>query len=102
MKVFDVGPDPLADYEFEFYLDQSYEWFVYSYCSSYYDGSGVAVGYKEGDLYIYDLGHCSCYGPLENNYSDKISVERFLISDDIHDADIGDPDVKAKVLELLN
>jgi hypothetical protein len=40
--------------------------FVYYYETAPYEGSGFAA-WKNGDKFGYhDLGHCSCYGPLDH------------------------------------
>lgn len=42
-------------------------WYWYA-CGSY-EGSGQML-IRKGDLYgIHDMGHCSCYGPLDRNRS---------------------------------
>ena len=42
-----------------------FDWIAYTYESGSYDGSGHAI-LKDGDKYYHhDLGHCSCYGPME-------------------------------------
>lgn len=51
-------------------------WFITDYEYGNYDGSGSAVGFDGTDLLVYNLGHCSCYGPLESS-PDKLSVERY-------------------------
>lgn len=40
--------------------------FIYSYERGSYDGSGMAVWRHKGKWAYHYLGHCSCYGPLEN------------------------------------
>lgn len=51
-------------------------WFITDYESGCWDGCGAAVGFDGVDLLVYNLGHCSCYGPLEGG-PDKLSVERY-------------------------
>jgi hypothetical protein len=45
-------------------------WYYYAYGS--YEGNGMML-MKKGNLYdAHNMGHCSCYGPLENiNFSGK-------------------------------
>jgi len=38
---------------------------IYEYQSEPYQGSGTALIKKDGQWYESDLGHCSCYGPLD-------------------------------------
>jgi hypothetical protein len=41
--------------------------FVSEYRIGYYDGDGMALAlFSDGSIVEYDLGHCSCYGPLES------------------------------------
>jgi hypothetical protein len=64
MKEYSVGPD-------EIYMNENSplknaEWIVYWYESGSYDGDGIGVAkYKDG-YEILNLGHCSCYGPVEH------------------------------------
>lgn len=44
-----------------------------------YEGSGTAVGVKDGKFYVFGLGHCSFYGPLESS-PDVFSIEDGLTS----------------------
>lgn len=87
-----------------------FDWLVYEYESDYYEGSGKAVAYKDGEIYVKELGHCSCYGPFDvagrdDYYSgspwDKFSIDDFFKArESIHDIDITDV-VMEKVKELL-
>jgi len=43
-------------------IEAAYYWYV---CGSY-EGSGQMIALKENKWYVHDLGHCSCYGPLEH------------------------------------
>lgn len=98
MKLFNIGPDDFFDYELE-YLDD-YDWFVYYYENDGYHGHGEGVGYKDGFLYFYCLGHCSCYGPLEG-FPEKVALEVVLNSPDVLEKDFVYSEVKKKVLELI-
>lgn len=61
MEVYCVGQD-----ELDFTEDDRYEWVVYEYTEDWYEGYGEAVALrKDGLLCIFNLGHCSCYGPLD-------------------------------------
>jgi len=49
-----------------------FDWCVYYYedhMDEYY-GSGTSVAYssKENLLYVKNLGHCSCFGPMDTGY----------------------------------
>lgn len=102
MKLYCVGPDEAYD---EPGQDDRYEWLVYWYEEGDYcgDGEAVALG-KDGKLYTYGLGHCSCYGPFDDwgTFDETVEVEKFLgQKESIHESDWEDA-VKDKVRELLN
>lgn len=65
-KIISVGRDELSEYDFERLEKLGFDLMVYGYEDGGYDGSGFAA-FKKGDQWFYqELGHCSCYGPLEN------------------------------------
>ena len=66
MKIYNVGRDSLDEYDLKYLDKEAYEYLIYNYEAGYYDGSGAAV-FKDNDgkFVLIDLGHCSCYGPLE-------------------------------------
>lgn len=49
--------------------------FISDYEEGSYDGSGEAILLKDGKVYVYGLGHCSCYGPLENTPTEYTQEE---------------------------
>jgi hypothetical protein len=68
-----------------------FKWIVYDYedHSDDYYGTGEAMALtNDGKLMSYDLGHCSCYGPLNDMSSGDGSIvdrKTFLASqDDVH------------------
>ena len=66
MKIYNVGRDELSDYELENLDKEAYEYFVYNYTYLDYEGEGAAVlKDNNGKFVLVGLGHCSCYGPLE-------------------------------------
>lgn len=66
MKIYNVGKDPLGEYDLEYLDEEVYEYFIYNYVDYGYDGVGAAVLKDENGKFMFiDLGHCSCYGPLE-------------------------------------
>lgn len=66
MKIYNVGRDSLDKYDLEYLDKEIYEYLIYNYEVGYYDGDGAAVlKDKNGKFILIDLGHCSCYGPLE-------------------------------------
>ena len=53
----------LEKYEIEAFSDADEVWYEYEYGS--YEGYGYAL-LRKGDYYdLYDMGHCSCYGPTD-------------------------------------
>lgn len=66
MKIYNVGIEPLSEYDLERLDGEDYEYFIYNYRDFGYDGDGAAILKDEyGKFMLIDLGHCSCYGPLE-------------------------------------
>ena len=103
MLIYSVGQDELSDWDFKEIQAEAYKWIVYEYESGSYDGSGQAVAFKEenGLLYVKNLGHCSCYGPMDSWETDceVMTVAEFLRDkDSIMDTDCKDV-VKNKVRE---
>lgn len=68
-------PNGIRTYALNDELDEKYEldelttditFVVYWYEQGSYDGSGMLFGrYDNGDIAFKDLGHCSCYGPMD-------------------------------------
>ena len=66
MKIYNVGYEELSEYDLEYLDEEVYEYFIYNYVDCGYDGSGAAVlKDNNGKFILIDLGHCSCFGPLE-------------------------------------
>ena len=66
MKIYNVGRNSLDEYDLKYLDKEAYEYLIYNYEVDDYDGSGAAVlKDKNGKFALIDLGHCSCYGPLE-------------------------------------
>lgn len=66
MKIYNVGTDSLGEYNLEYLDEEDYEYLIYNYADFGYDGDGVAILKDEnGKFILIGLGHCSCYGPLE-------------------------------------
>lgn len=82
-KIVSLGPDELSEYDLSTNCyskaeDEDYvgkvkaDVFIYWYENGGYDGSGIAVWRHRGKWAYQWLGHCSCYGPLEDvKTSDK-------------------------------
>lgn len=88
----------------EFHFDEevsapdNYEVFVSDYHMDYYEGGGEAVGIKNGYAYIYNLSHCSCYGPTDGGPEEEIPLDRYMTNAMISLSD----NVYRKSIELLN
>nr|DAK48916.1 MAG TPA: hypothetical protein [Caudoviricetes sp.] len=66
MKIYNVGKDPLGEYDLEYLDERIYEYFIYNYEGYIYSGNGAAVlKDNNGKFMFIELGHCSCYGPIE-------------------------------------
>ena len=99
MKVYCVG-DELNEFDEG---NEEFVWLVYDYEGGSWEGSGEAVALgKDGLLYSWNLGHCSCYGPADEwpDGADKETIEQFVkagesVLDDHKDA------VRLKVESLL-
>lgn len=66
MKIYNVGKDPLGEYDLEYLDERIYEYFIYNYEGYIYSGNGAAVLKDNNGKFIFiELGHCSCYGPIE-------------------------------------
>lgn len=68
-KIYNVGTEeqdpPLGA------LPPNCKWIVYEYIPEDWEGSGEAYAYADGKYWYTSLGHCSCYGPWdENDYGD--------------------------------
>lgn len=66
MKTYNVGKDALSEDDLEYLDEKVYEYLIYNYKTNYWKGDGAAVlKDKNGKFMLIDLGHCSCFGPLE-------------------------------------
>lgn len=59
-------PDTFSEYDIKHLTAAGVEKCVYWYITGSYEGSGHALLYREGAWHHKDLGHCSCYGPLDD------------------------------------
>jgi hypothetical protein len=104
MRIYNVGTDELSDWDFNEVSQDKYKWIVYWYENGGYDGNGeaVALGKDDDKLYCKNLGHCSCYGPMDSweTGCTMMSVDEFLKDkDDIFEYDCKE-EIKKKVRRL--
>lgn len=103
MKIYQVGPDEPYDLPGE--DDEQFEWLVHWYENYGYEGSGEAIGLckQNGLLYLKNLGHCSCYGPMEAGLEsgDEFTVEQFFEQNENVLSQDFRKEIKDKVQELL-
>ena len=100
--VYSLGETGLSDYDLEEIDLSQFDWFVYDYKYECYEGNGIAVGRVNGELRSFDLGHCSCYGPLDSNNYSVVTLEE-LESDEMYVwSDDQKNNVLAKVRELIS
>lgn len=65
-KIKNVGPSQLSKW-FDNMIPNNVLWGIAWYHAEPYEGSGTAVfAMPKGKFVTVYLGHCSCYGPLEN------------------------------------
>jgi hypothetical protein len=106
MQMYSIGELDFNKYDLENIEKCNYDYLVYSYQSDCggYGGDGKAIAfYKEENtnFYVYELSHCSCYGPLSGDCG-QLSFEQLLQIDE--ECAITDNHLvlcKKKVLEIL-
>lgn len=52
-------------------FDKAWYW----YARGAYEGTGEMVGERDGRWFYYDMGHCSCHGPVDGLY-DLVAVNK--------------------------
>lgn len=98
MELVKVGPDEIEISDFP----QGFDIFIYDYRDEGYSGDGEAVGYKDGVVYWYYLGHDSYCGPIHHSMTaDKKIPLKDFISGDIHHG-IENPDIEIQMFIWLN
>lgn len=106
MQIYSVGEDELnSEYDLG-HLPKNTEWAVYSYRASDYGGDGIIVTKVDSKFYMCGLGHCSCYGPMEDFGLEGDGTLENVLADlegSPDDYDYGHTSaVQAKVLELTS
>lgn len=101
IRLYQVGKHAFDDFDLG-YLDKQILWIVYDYECGAYEGSGTAIAFfKDGTPKVGDLGHCSCFGPLENpNWRDIFFIDLMKAPTNALD-EIAPASVVSKVLELV-
>lgn len=82
---------------------RNFEWAIVNYNYGDYEGHGYAVVFDGKELFINNLDHCSCYGPLEGSFTSIGTVlELFQETDrSIFDEDLP-PEIINKIKEILS
>jgi len=70
--------EPLDEYDIRYIEDFDEAWYFYAAAS--YEGMGGMILRKGGEYCYLDLGHCSCYGPTEENFE---SLRKFSSLDEL-------------------
>ena len=63
---YDGTCESLDSYEIKQLENHGVEVIFYYYEYGSYEGSGHMIALKEGKYAVHDMGHCSCYGPLNH------------------------------------
>lgn len=75
MKLYKGGDDVLDTYDLEL-LPNDVVSFAYDYQIGDYCGSGFCVALAiDGLVYVHDMSHCSCYGPMTHFNATKYKIE---------------------------
>jgi len=106
MVLHKVGPDELSDYDWDGI--NNVEWAVYAYEIGSWEGSGIMFyKLKDGNYGVENLGHCSCYGPLDAatltgtpDWREILEKEVKPVSKDDYDYHLAQA-VYDKVLEIM-
>lgn len=62
----DTEPSEIDDDDLQYLDKKDYEYIICSYAHDMWSGEGAAVlKARNGKFMFIELGHCSCYGPLE-------------------------------------
>ncbi len=106
MQLFKVGPNNLLNGDLELLESFSnFSWMVYWYQAGDWghgDGQSLAINKSDGLLYFSTIGHCSCFGPIDDwpKCNQKFTVEEFF-SNAESALDPISKEVREKATELL-
>jgi len=76
-------------------------WAAYWYEYGDYEGDGEMVVFDGEYLYDACLGHCSCFGPMENDLLERLGTPGELFDDEVLSAPDWQENLVVKVRELL-
>lgn len=111
MKIVSLGPDELDEWDLKQLGTRSKKLpreiieFVYWYEIESYSGEGCAIYRDEMDMWhIIGLGHCSCYGPVEDLKAVPMSKDDAirLLSDGKHYYRFGEDGEELAYTELID
>lgn len=76
-KIVSLRRTELDEYDLKHVEGINFSILVYSYEYGGYEGSGFAAWKVGSKWYYHELGHCSCYGPLEHlNLSKLVGLKK--------------------------
>lgn len=87
----------LEDYELRPIEDFDFDVAWYWYAHSSYCGTGRMLFCIDGKFFLYDMSHCSCYGPLFH-LQDGVSMNEFVDLETLMVQDTPDSFLDAKSL----
>lgn len=108
MQLFSFGEHTIDEEDWREFAPDA-DWIVYTYESPPWSGNGFGVICEDNKLYYVNLGHCSCYGPLDEHWSTGGQAEKsFLcltsefcdLDRSIHDDELT-PEMVYKITELI-
>ena len=59
--------ESLSDFYIDMLKEMGFEEIRYFYGTGSYCGTGELIALKDGLWYQHDMGHCSCYGPVDSD-----------------------------------
>jgi hypothetical protein len=63
------APEALGEYDVKRLEEEGVELAAYYYASGSYEGSGSIIFRTKDGWRYHNMGHCSCYGPLDNGWA---------------------------------
>lgn len=96
-KIISCGPDDSEPKT----LNPNTEWCVYHYTVGSWEGDGIAYKYEDGKIYETNLGHCSCYGPWEDGWT-EIDANELRMQLTNNDPNSQEEKLKIAILSVAN